>query len=580
MNQVGFLEYALSTLFAKDLMKTKLLVSSRFSFPQLFKDDFGFVVAFPEPIIKTSIEGEETISLVGYDFPADGQGKRHLGSLFRAIVFHMGAHVRSSNFEDYEDWKKAKDPRLTKFVISLIEDVKANAYISSQNPDKLVDLAFANALALRRTRRIDRLVNPATRTMMGLLLRVNTGLIQVKSTNEHAIIARLAPFLDQFKEKAVQSSADDNANLKDEKLRIADEIYRAIEKVGPITKVPFLPHTEELEASYIPSRSFWVNLDVALEESLKECLRFLGGDNSPSEDTEHTWKKTAEAEAVQVFETWRRQTDREEKILAKYENLLATTRFKSVEFPEQDYSEFLRAKSRCKSEAHRLMESLLVVRNAVDEDPRKLYGVLDLQEVIQVVASKSPRLDVFMLDENVGKSYSWIVLLDASESMKCLRDFALELFLMLADAANELVLDSTSWALYAFNDRFLVIKDPKERYNVRVKSRIGGIDFSGLTYMPDALSVAGQVVKAKSEHLRLIIIISDGWPYGYQDINAALSGILNTLQKGNIVVVGVGAKSRRMGFFFKPNCAVYTLRDLNKKFSTLYAEASRVVAES
>jgi len=134
--------------------------------------------------------------------------------------------------------------------------------------------------------------------------------------------------------------------------------------------------------------------------------------------------------------------------------------------------------------------------------------------------------------------------------------------------------------MYAFNDRFLVVKDPRERYNQRVRSRIGGIEFEGFTYMPDALKVAGQIIKERNENLRLIAIISDGWPFGYSDVEDALSEVVGTLQKRNIAVIGIGAKSRRMGFFFKNHCTVYTLRDLKKKFSNLYMNASRIAVET
>ena len=580
VSRLGFLEYAWSIFFEKDWLKTKLLVSPRFQYPQLLHDDCGFVNVIPEPIIKANAEGEETVSLMGYHFPVDGQGKRQLGSLFRASVFHLGSHVLSSRFEDYDVWKKGKESRLAEFVCTLLEDVKANAYLASWYPDKLVDLAFANTLALKRLRRIDRIVNPATKCMAGLLVKANTGLMEINSKNEQATVARLAELLNQLKEKAVLSFKDENVKLKEEKIRIADEIYAAVEDGGPITEVPHLPHTEETGNSSIFSPSIFIDSDITVEENFRKCLGFIGGTLPSSEGGDQTWKKIVETEAVQVFETWKRQKDKEQKMLAQYQNALEMTRFRSVEIPEQDYSEFVRAKARCKSEAHRLVESLLVVRDAMDEDPRKLYGVLDLQEIIQVVASKSPRMDVFMLDENMSKSYSWIILLDASRSMKGLRDFALELFVILADGANELLMDSTSWALYAFNDQFLVIKDPKERYNVRVKSRIGGINFDGLTYMPDALTLAGQIIKAKSENLRLITVISDGWPCGYPDINAVLSKTLNTLQGGSVAVIGIGARSRRMEFLFKSNCTVYTLREMTRRFGNLYMDASRVAAEA
>lgn len=484
------------------------------------------------------------------------------------------------NFEDYEEWRKRKDSRLAKFTISVTEDVVANDYVSARCPDKLVDLAFANALALKRLLPLDNLVNPATKVMAGLLVRVNTGFVKVKSRSKQKLINHLAKLLDGFKEKALISFEDQKVDLYDEKLKVAEEIYSTIEDVGPVTEVPFLPHTEELGKCSVFYRSYFVDSDAIREDDFRKCLEFLGGAFPFSEGGEETWRGVAGVEAVQAFNSWEHERKRNEKIIAKYEDLLVSTRFKCVEIPQLGYTEFLRSKSRCKSEARRLIESLLVARDAIDEDSRKMYGVLDLAEVIQVVASKSPRLDVFMLDENISKSYAWVILLDASRSMKCIKDFALELFVMSGEAANQLLLDPTSWGMYAFNDRFLVVKDPKERYNQRVKSRIGGIEFEGFTFMPDALRIARDVIKQRNENLRLITVISDGWPFGYEGIDDELSEVLGTLQKRNITVIGIGAQSRRVQLYFKNYCVVYTLRDLKKKFSNLYMEASRIAVET
>jgi len=447
VSYVGFLEYARSIFFEKDELKTRLLISPKFQFPQFFRDEAGFVNVFPEPAVEENEDGEKTISLMGYCFPGDAQGKRQLASLFRAAVFHLSAHAVSSSFEDYKEWRKGKDPRLAEFTVSLIEDVIANVYVSVRHADKLVDLAFANSLALRRLHSIDKLLNPATKVMAGLLIRMNTGLMKVKSKSEYEVITRLAGLLDQFKEKASLSFCDENVRLKDEKLRVAEEIYYAIEDAGPITEVPFLPHTEGLGKCSIFFPSYFVDSDVVLEGDFKKCLEFLGGTFSSSEETR---RKMGEAEAVQVFNSWEHEKERNAKIVAKYEEFLVSTRFKGVEVPQLGYTEFLRTKATCKSEAHRLIESLLVARSAIDEDPRKMYGVLDLAEVIQVVASKSPRLDVFMLDENISKSYAWVILLDASRSMNVIKDFALQLFVMAAEAANQLLLDPSSWGMYVF----------------------------------------------------------------------------------------------------------------------------------
>jgi hypothetical protein len=574
---VGFLEYASSIFFEKDWLKTRLLTSPRFLYPQLVKDAAGWTCILPEPTIN---EDKETVSLVGYEFPADAQGKKQLVSLFRAAVFHLSAHISSYNPEDYVEWKKGKNPRLAMFTTSIVEDARAVAYVLSRYPDKLHDLAFANALALKRLRPIDRLINPATRLMAGLLLKMHTGFMKARMEKEHKTIVQLAGLLDQFRTSSLVCFADGKVGPKEDSLKVADEIYYAIEGLGVVTEVPFLPHTEESGVCSTFSPNFLISQDVSLENDLQNCLKLLGGASSNPEGAGSSREKVAEAEADQIIGSWKHQKEKNKRTVLRYESFLSLTRFKSVEIPEQDYTEFLRVQSRCKTESHRLIESLLVARDAIDEDPRKMYGVLDLQEVIQVIASKSPRLDVFQLDENLSKSYSWVILLDVSRSMRYNKDFAMELLVMLADVANEILLDPGSWGVYAFNDRFHVVKDPKERYNAGVKSRIGGLRFEGFTYLPDALAIAGKIVKSRAENMRLITVISDGWSYGYTDINEALLETIRVLEGGSISLIGVGAKSNRMQSFFRSNCSVHELRDLTKRFSNLYFEASKIAAET
>ncbi|MCK4434503.1 hypothetical protein KAU92_03350, partial [Candidatus Bathyarchaeota archaeon] len=166
---MGFLEYARLLFFEKDQMKINLSTSSKTVFPQFFCDEEGSVIVLPEPKFRENEDGEKTIWLMGYCFPADAQGKRQLAHLFKASAFHLSAHAVSSSFKDYEEWGKSKDSRLVRFTSSLIEDAVATAYVSTKHVDKLFDLAFANTLALKRLHSIDKLINPATKIMADLL---------------------------------------------------------------------------------------------------------------------------------------------------------------------------------------------------------------------------------------------------------------------------------------------------------------------------------------------------------------------------------------------------------------------------
>jgi len=568
---VGYLEYAWSLFFKKDKLETKLLIDPKLKQPTLSRDKVGFAIVLPEPIMRE----EEAISFLGYQFPVGSVGKLQVTKLFKACVFHLSAHVATSKFEAYSKWEEQKDNRLAKFSESLVEDVKVNAYILTQHPDNLVDIAFANSLAFKRLKSLGRIWNPATRVMAASLLQANLGVAKGDvRTEERKTVSQVVDMLGQLRDTVLESFVGEQVNLDDLGLKVADEIYHVLGRYGPVLEVPSLPHTDQLgRCTLFPQ--YHVQPDDEVGDVFNRCLAALKGEASGGELQQTMQKKAVEAEALQVFDSWVREKAKEEKILGRYEELVSSTRFKSIGFPGEDYTEYLRAKAETRSETRRLINSLGVAFDALDEDPRKMYGVLDLQEIIQVMASKNPRMDVFMRDENISKSYAWVILLDVSRSVSFIGDDVRNLGLCLAETAKELLIDSASWGIYAFNDRFLILKDPTERYGPKTKARIGGLRFEGLTYMPDALRLAGEILKKRPDNLRLLTILSDGWPNGYSNITAALAETLRVLEKAGIVVIGLGVKSNRMENFFRLNCNVKDARDLTKTFSNLYLEACR-----
>lgn len=570
---VIYFEYAWSLFFKKNQLETKLIIDPKLKQPLLSHDEVGFVVFLPEPSVR-----EEEISFLGYRFPAEASGKLHAVTLFKACVFHLGAHVAFSNFDAYSKWEKGKDSRLAKFAESLVEDTKANTYILFHHPDKLKDIAFANSLAFRRMKSLGRIWNSASRVMGALLLQTNLGVVEGDlKADEQQTVNQIADRLRWLKNEILNFFTGEQANVNGLELKVVDNVYHTLEPYRPVLEAPSFPHTEQLSycTLFPPCK---IEIDDSIRETTKRCLMVLKGGNPKSEFQNALWDKAVEAEALQVFDAWSREKAKEAKILSKYEALLSLTRFRSISFPDEDYTEYLRAKTKTKSETRRLIDSLLVAFDALDEDPRKLFGVLDLQDIIQVMASKSPRLDVFMREENISKSYAWMILLDASGSVKAVSEDIRDFGICLAETAKELLIDPSSWGLYAFNDRFLILKDMAERYNPKVKARIGGLKFEGFTFMPDALRLAGEFLKSRIENLRLITVVSDGRPYGYPKIAAALKEILHFLEKVDINVLGVGVKTNRMKEFFRANCNVRCIRDLTKKFSNLFLEACKNAA--
>jgi nitric oxide reductase activation protein len=256
------------------------------------------------------------------------------------------------------------------------------------------------------------------------------------------------------------------------------------------------------------------------------------------------------------------------------------TRFKSISFPDEDYTQYLRAKLLLSGGSRRLLDSLRIAQDALDEDPGKEMGQLDLNAVIQMIASRKPGTDVFMQDEYLSRSFAWGILFDVSASMKIRSDFGQSIVICVAEATKELLQDAGAWALFAFSDRFYILKDPSEAYSEKVRARIGGLRFDGFTYMPDAIQVAGKILLNRIDEQRFLIVISDGCPYGYPNIQEELSKSIISLQKKGVIVVGVGVETDRMKDYFKLSSSIYDQKDLIRDFARIYMNASTAALES
>ena len=208
------------------------------------------------------------------------------------------------------------------------------------------------------------------------------------------------------------------------------------------------------------------------------------------------------------------------------------------------------------------------------EDIRKMYGVLNLSDVIQVVASKSDRTDVFLRDEKTVKNYSWAIVIDSSRSMQHIRDYTLESTIAITEAASKVLLDQSCWGVYAFNENLQIIKDFNESYNTRVRSRIGGLVFEGATYLPDAVEVVGNILRKRPEDLKIMFVISDGQPFGYSNIFMTTSEIVHQMQNAEMIIMGIGLQSNSVEYIFENHVTSYNLKDTVKDIGKLYLAKS------
>jgi Mg-chelatase subunit ChlD len=98
--------------------------------------------------------------------------------------------------------------------------------------------------------------------------------------------------------------------------------------------------------------------------------------------------------------------------------------------------------------------------------------------------------------------------------------------------------------------------------------------------MPDAIQLAGQILSKRYDEQRILVVISDGQPYGYAGIPEALAESIDLLGKREIIVIGVGVETDRMGNFFRLNAEVYNQKDLIKRFAKMFVNASASALEA
>jgi hypothetical protein len=570
---LGFIDYAWAASLQKDNTKVKILQDENLEQPQLLGDLFGFTLKLPT----VHMLKDGTISFLGYKFPGNNAGKAKVGRIFRASVMHLTTHTMAP-FSKERVVPSEKDSIVTAFAKRLVNDTYIQAYIGAWYPDRFFDVAYANAMAYQKIKASDHIFTSSTKVMSALLTQLNMGAVKGNlGAEEAAVVNQLATELGAIKEAflgIIAGDAQDVNALFDEKAKL---IVNLLEPFGPFLEVPSLRHTEGIGRC-----SIYTNIEGAVDDFeglFVQSLMSLGGEVPTVDNIDQLWRGEQEAEALQAFNSDLYQKMRNEKIVAKIKPYLSYTRFKKVSFPEEDYTQYLRARSLVQGTSRRLLDILRSAFNYLDEEPRQEMGLLDLTAVIQSLAANKPATDVFNLDEYLKPSFAWSLILDVSNSMQVRGEFGRALAISVGEAARELMTDPTSWTFFGFSDQLYILKDSTEAYSKRVRARIGGLKFEGLTFIPDAITIAGKMLAKRFEEQRVLVVISDGWPYGYPNMPLSLKETVDELVRKNVLVIGIGVETDRMSNFFNLHASVYSPKDIYRRFGNVYAEASAKALE-
>jgi len=567
-------EYVWLTSFQitrKSHEEVKVLLRDDAPYPTLGKDERGYVICIAKP----KRQKNSKIRYLGLLFdPSDEFHKKLLWQTFKASVFHLSMHVAMSNYEAYADWSRNKNIEGATFIVSLLEDAVVKAGLQALWAPFNEDVAVANALSYLKMKPAHLILNPALRFMTALLSNYTTGCakgtLSTKMRNDINIIVSALGEIQKVvhnelgKISAFEHDEGISRKITDlslmQRLATADVIYETLNKYGEPTEIPSLLYTENLG-----SNSAFFGNDIPTEQEITRNLKASQESNANGAQSSLA-AKSLEAEVAQVFSTWESIEKNERRILDNYGSLGASSRFRSFEFPREDFAEYIYSRALVSSPIRRVLERLRLLKNLTGEDYRHEMGSLDMQEAIQVVASKSDRTDVFVRDELQTREDAWAILIDASHSLKSFTGEVRSITLCLTEVARNLFQNQNAWGTFAFNDKFYIVKEFSENYTNRTRARIGGLEQGGMTYLTDALTLTAQILKKRTEESKLIVAVSDFFPSGYVGAEDALKACVKKIENSSIGVIGIGISSRAVKNYFRINCVVNNPSELMKKF--------------
>ncbi len=164
------------------------------------------------------------------------------------------------------------------FSESLVNDVAVNSIVLANDSERIVDLAYASSLVFAKMKPVERIVNPATRLMAALLMKVNTGIVKGSlQREEEDKVNHLTAKLHLINETASKLPTEEKTKL-DQVDETVNDLIDVLESNGPILETPSLPHTEQIGRCSVLSQGETpseMEIDGVFRKSLETlALRF------------------------------------------------------------------------------------------------------------------------------------------------------------------------------------------------------------------------------------------------------------------------------------------------------------------
>jgi Mg-chelatase subunit ChlD len=448
-------------------------------------------------------------------------GQETIWNLFFATICHAAGHAKVTDFSIYENWIKGKNQQRAYKVIEFIEDIKVNDFLERSFPEYFQEISKING---------------------------TFGIINERSrakTQEHTKEKFSEMFnpkkLDMIKIKQdiIRSTSDNKERL----IEIADLLYLN-HNVIVDEKIPYVDHYFDLKKVLEWQQNITINPDGLVKKN------------------------------VQNFSSiWFEQLKRRAKTRKKYGALIQDLNFDRVEFAPENIGEYLRLRNATHMFLKKMSAQMKMVPNTMEEGMPEDMGLLEMQAAIQAVAAQNNSIQIFEQDDYRRIEEEWAIVLDTSSSMRLKFDEMKKFAIAVGEAANEVNSKNGKWGFFTFNNNFRIVKDHYEKYDQTARSRVGGIEINGLSFIGDAVKLCTRILDRENIERKYIFLVTDGQQVGTMGNNKDMEDAVMEARKRGITVIAIGFPEGNSKIFNL--CMPYeNLRKTTAKFIAAYTRIS------
>jgi len=434
------------------------------------------------------IQGLETIQ--GCAFSSLNTYGQTIFSLFLASVYHTAGHAKITDFNKYKDWMKGKNKKRAFETFEFIEDIRVNELLKNEFPEYFTEI-----------KKIESVFNRINEKEASEDIKKNS-----KKIFSDKFVLNIETKMEELEKKILELDYED----KEKFIQIADTIYESSNIISD-QKLPFMDHYSH------PKRiEKWIeNITLTTEGRFQDIVENMSN-------------------------VWDEQLKRREKVRKKYGGITDDLEFDKIDFAPENIGEYLRLKNATHVFLKKLSSQMKMTPNVMDEGIPEDMGLLEMQAAIQAIAAQNESIQMFEQDDYRRIEESWAIVMDTSSSMKLKFDEMKKFAICLGEAANEVNSENGKWGFFTFNNNFTIIKDHYENFDQSSKSRIGGIEIKGMSFIADAVKLCSRILDRENIERRYIFLITDGKALGTYHADEKMLEAVEAARKRGISVIAIG----------------------------------------